>query len=102
MESFTPITCVIPCRDWHIENALLARFTTLYDRPPAESTVEAVEIIQLSLMQNRRPSWDVTIDSLDRPTVSPSVRQLEGSYAHFWIKKGSVEWCGDTGRKLSV
>ena len=66
-----------------------------YFRCPADTK----EVIQLSLMQNRRPRWDVSIDSLDRPTVHPSVRQLEGSYAHFWIKKGRVEWCEDTGRK---
>lgn len=66
-----------------------------YFRCPADTT----EIIQLSLMQNRTPSWELTIDSLDRPTINPSVRQLEGSYAHFWIKKGCVEWCEDTGRK---
>lgn len=66
-----------------------------YLRCPADKS----EIIQLSLMQKRKPRWDVTIDSLNRPTLFPSVRQLEGSYAHFWIKKGSVEWCEDTGRK---
>ena len=57
------------------------------------------EIIQLSLMPNYRPRWKVAIDLLERPTVSPSVRQLDGSYAHFWIKKGRVEWCADTGMK---
>lgn len=66
-----------------------------YFRCPADTT----EIIQLSLMQNRRPRWDVTIDFLNRPTVNPSVRQLEGSYAHFWVKKGCVEWCKDSGRQ---
>lgn len=66
-----------------------------YFRCPADAT----EIIQLSLMQNRRPRWDVTIDFLNRPTINPSVRQLEGSHAHFWVKKGCVEWCKDSGRK---
>lgn len=67
-----------------------------YFRCPADTK----EIIQLSLMQNRRPRWDVTIDFLNRPTVHPSVRQLDGSYAHFWIKKGCVEWCQDAGKQL--
>ena len=57
------------------------------------------EIIQLSLMPNRRPRWQVTIDFLQRPTIHPSVRQLDGSFAHFWVKKGRIEWCADTGRK---
>lgn len=56
------------------------------------------EIIQLSLMPNRRPRWTVTLDFLERPTIHPSVRQLDGPYAHFWVKAGCVEWCADTGR----
>ena len=66
-----------------------------YFRCPAKTG----EIIQLSLMPNHRPKWEIAIDSLNRPTVNPSVRQLEGSYAHFWIKSGCIEWCEDTGRK---
>ena len=57
------------------------------------------EIIQLSLMPNRRPRWRVNIDWLKRPTIHPSVRQLEGSYAHFWLRKGTIDWCADTGRR---
>lgn len=56
------------------------------------------DVIQLSLQPKHRPRWDVRTDFLGRPTVHPSVRQTQGSYAHFWIKKGSVEWCADTGR----
>lgn len=57
------------------------------------------ENIQLSLMPNRRPRWSVTMDFLGRPTIHPSVRQLDGAYAHFWVKAGRVEWCADTGRR---
>ena len=56
------------------------------------------EIVQLSLMQNRRPRWTIAMDFLDRPTIHPSVRQLDGAYAHFWVKSGSVDWCEDTGQ----
>lgn len=55
------------------------------------------EIIQLCLMEKRRPRWAVKTDLLGRPTIHPSVRQLEGSFAHFWIKAGHVEWCTDSG-----
>ena len=58
------------------------------------------EIIQLSLMPNRRPRWQVNIDWLRRPTVAPSVRQLEGTFAHFWLRKGTVEWCADNGKPM--
>ena len=57
------------------------------------------EIVQLSLMQNRRPRWTIAMDFLDRPTIHPSVRQLDGAYAHFWVKSGYVEWCADTGQR---
>ncbi len=60
------------------------------------------EIIQLSLMANRRPRWTVTADFIGRPTIHPSVRQLDGSFAHFWVKEGRVEWCADSGRRATV
>jgi hypothetical protein len=66
-----------------------------YFRCPADPR----EIIQLSLMASRQPRWDVSIDLLYRPTLYPSVRQLDGTYAHFWVKKGSIEWCDDTGKQ---
>lgn len=55
------------------------------------------EIIQLSLMPTRRPRWTVALDFFERPTIHPSVRQLDGSYAHFWVRSGQVDWCSDTG-----
>src|SRR5689334_3252117 len=42
-----------------------------YFRCPADRD----EIIQLSLMPERRPRWKIEIDKLGRPTISPSVRQ---------------------------
>lgn len=56
------------------------------------------EIIQLSLMTSRRPSWVISMDWLNRPTLHPSIRQTEGSYAHFWIRQGRLHWCEDSGR----
>jgi hypothetical protein len=67
-----------------------------YFRCPAKTD----EIIQLSLMSNRRPRWENRRAALGRPTIYPSVRQLEGSYAHFWIRKGRVEWCPDSGVRV--
>lgn len=57
------------------------------------------ETIKLSLSQNRRPSWVVLLDWLRRPTIKPSVRQMNECRCHFWLTKGSVEWCSDTGRR---
>jgi hypothetical protein len=56
------------------------------------------EVIQLSLQPNRRPRWELVTDIWGRPTITPSVRQLEGSYAHFWMRNGKVDWCADSGK----
>ena len=53
------------------------------------------EVIQLSLMKERRPNWEVESDLFGRPTLSPSVRQLSGSHAHFWLRVGRVDRCPD-------
>lgn len=49
--------------------------------------------ISLSLNPDRRPRWTVLTDFWHRPTVSPSVHQLNACGCHFWIKSGRVEWC---------
>jgi Family of unknown function (DUF6527) len=56
------------------------------------------EIIKLSLNAKQHPCWAITIDGLERPTVSPSVRQLNDCRCHFWIRQGTVEWCADSSK----
>ena len=51
----------------------------------------------LSLSPNRRPRWSVSVDWLRRPSLTPSVRRADGCRCHFWLRKGFVEWCGDSG-----
>jgi hypothetical protein len=57
------------------------------------------EIIKLSLSRKRRPRWSISSDFFGRPTIHPSVRLTEEPFAHFWITKGDVSWCSDSGRK---
>ncbi|BAY63624.1 hypothetical protein NIES22_37120 [Calothrix brevissima NIES-22] len=57
------------------------------------------ENILLSLNQKRHPCWAIAIDSLGRPTLNPSVRQLNECHCHFWVRQGVVEWCADSGQK---
>lgn len=52
----------------------------------------------LSLSKARRPRWSVSTDWWGRPTLSPSVRRTDGCRCHFWLRKGTVEWCPDSGR----
>jgi hypothetical protein len=55
------------------------------------------EFIMLSLSQKTRPSWSVSLDFFNRPTVYPSIRQMSGCMSHFWITTGNIKWCDDTG-----
>lgn len=51
------------------------------------------EIILLSLSSSRGPRWQVSVDWLGRPSLSPSVRKLDGCESHFWVRGGRVDWC---------
>lgn len=53
------------------------------------------ERIDLSLNPHKRPHWKVTVDWWRRPTIAPSVHQLNTCGCHFWIRKGKVDWCKD-------
>ncbi|MFC0385995.1 DUF6527 family protein [Muricoccus vinaceus] len=55
--------------------------------------------IMRALSPRRKPYWTVFFDWRGRPTVSPSVRQTNACVCHFWIKRGSVEWCRDTPKR---
>lgn len=67
-----------------------------YFRCPTDRT----EIIQLSLMEKHQPRWRVRWDWLQRASIHPSVRQTAGSFAHFWVRRGVVDICADSGIPL--
>ncbi len=54
-------------------------------------------LISLALTPDKRPSWSVRLDWLARPSVWPSVWQKSGCWSHFWIKKGQILYCPDSG-----
>ena len=53
--------------------------------------------VQLSMGMNRRPRWSVKFDWLNRPTIEPSIRRLDECKCHFWLKRGRIHWCPDSG-----
>ena len=55
------------------------------------------EKVQLSLNAQRRPNWSIKLDWLNRPTITPSVRMTNQCKCHYWLRKGSIEWCTDSG-----
>jgi hypothetical protein len=51
------------------------------------------EVILLSLSSSRSPKWKMSLDWLRRPSLSPSIRRIDGCKSHFWIRSGRVDWC---------
>lgn len=56
------------------------------------------EKLQLALSSREGPRWIVRLDWLRRPSVTPSVRQINDCRCHFWIIGGRVHWCADSGQ----
>lgn len=52
------------------------------------------DVIELLLLPNVKPRWDIEINCLGRPTLSPSVWKRTGCMSHFWIRDGKVIWVG--------
>ena len=49
--------------------------------------------LEMMLLKNVKPRWDVTFDSRGRVTLHPSVWLRTGCRSHFWIRAGKVVWC---------
>jgi len=51
------------------------------------------DTIELLLVPEGKPRWDVVIDDQGRLTLEPSVWRASGCRSHFWIRKGRIYWC---------
>ncbi|PRE47469.1 hypothetical protein C6P97_06860 [Burkholderia multivorans] len=49
--------------------------------------------IEVLLIKEAKPRWDLTIDSHRRPTLHPSIHLNDGCRSHFWIRAGRIVWC---------
>lgn len=49
--------------------------------------------IELLVVPEAKPRWDVFIDAKQRPTLTPSVWVQRGCRSHFWLRNGRVQWC---------
>lgn len=49
--------------------------------------------LELALLPNVKPRWDLTLDENGRPSLSPSVWLREGCRSHFWLRHGRLIWC---------
>jgi len=49
--------------------------------------------LELMLLKEVKPRWDLTADCHGAPTLSPSVWLRKGCRSHFWLRGGKVIWC---------
>jgi hypothetical protein len=49
--------------------------------------------LELMLLKQVKPRWDLTIDRKGRPTLCPSVWLRTGCRSHFWVRAGKIIWC---------
>lgn len=53
------------------------------------------DVINLSLVEDRSPSWRITRSQDGRVTLMPSVWRTVGCRSHFVLYRGNVFWCRD-------
>lgn len=49
-------------------------------------------IIELMLLREVTPRWDLSVDGAGRPTLHPSVWLQRGCRSHFWLRNGRIHW----------
>ena len=49
--------------------------------------------LEMMLLKEVKPRWDVTLDAPGHATLYPSVWLRGGCQSHFWIRAGKVIWC---------
>lgn len=49
--------------------------------------------IELLVVAEGKPRWDVKVDANGVPTLTPSVWLKKGCRSHFWVREGCIRWC---------
>lgn len=49
--------------------------------------------IDLSLIPNLKPKWDIIFHWNGTISLNPSIRRIAGCKSHFYYKRGRVVWC---------
>lgn len=50
------------------------------------------DVIELLLLPDVRPRWEIAIDRRGCPTLHPSIWRQTGCRSHFWLREGRVRW----------
>lgn len=48
--------------------------------------------IELPLLAEVKPRWNIRVDQKNRPTLSPSVWLRDGCRSHFFVRNGRIVW----------
>ncbi|OAH21855.1 hypothetical protein AX289_25320 [Methylorubrum populi] len=51
------------------------------------------DTIELLVIREARPRWDIVVNGDGRPSLSPSIWRQTGCRSHFWVRHGRVDWC---------
>ena len=51
------------------------------------------DVIELLVIDEAKPRWDISADQKGRPSLYPSVWRKTGCQSHFWVRRGRIEWC---------
>lgn len=51
------------------------------------------EKIELLLIREVSPRWNLNIDVRGLPSLHPSVWLAKGCRSHFWLRHGRIHWC---------
>lgn len=51
------------------------------------------QTIELLLVSEARPRWDLTVNEQEQPSLVPSVWLKTGCRSHFWVRHGRIVWC---------
>ena len=49
--------------------------------------------IELLLIREAAPRWNLSTDAHGLPTLKPSVWRQTGCRSHFWVRSGRIDWC---------
>lgn len=55
------------------------------------------DLVQLNLLPDERPCWQLMCDPKGRLNLHPSVWRTKGCHAHFWVRGSRIGWCGGAG-----
>ena len=50
-------------------------------------------VLQMNLLPDERPCWQLTRHDDGTATLYPSVWRKKDCGAHFWFRRGRIQWC---------